>query len=528
MGYNKLILFINTVKYLKPKQVFYRLYYFFKKRVVKNHPAKEIPLNFTPIMWKNGIDNYTSFDNANLTFNLLNISHSFKQQIDWNYDEYGKLWTYNLNYFDYLNQNNVSKDDGVFLIKDFIRKKESLIDGNEPYPISLRCINWVKFLTKNKIHNIEIDRVLYNDFVFLSQNLEYHLLANHLLENGFSLLFGAYYFQDEKLYHKSKILLNIQLNEQLLNDGGHFELSPMYHQIILSRLLDCIYLIQLNNSWKSDSLLQLLTFNAGLMASWLENITYQNGSVPMVNDSTSGIAPTSEQLFSYIDKLNVSTNNKPLSDSGYRKIKSKLYELFIDVGKIGPDYQPGHAHSDTLSFELHVNHSPLIVDTGISTYEKNTLRKNQRETSSHNTVKIFDWEQSEVWGGFRVAKRAKITSLIEKDFSISARHNGYEKKGYIHERTFKWTVNKIEIIDTLNKATKNNARAYFHLHSSLDEPIVNNEQVIINDMGVFISFSGYSNININSYKLSCGFNISKPAYKIVVDFDHTLTTQIQL
>ena len=44
------------------------------------------------------------------------------------------------------------------------------------------------------------------------------------MENGFSLLFGSYYFQNNKFYKKSKTSYS-QLNEQILRDGGHFELS---------------------------------------------------------------------------------------------------------------------------------------------------------------------------------------------------------------------------------------------------------------------------------------------------------------
>lgn len=528
MDFNKLKLLLHTLKFLKAKQVFFRLYYFLKNRLLKYSAKKRSPSNFNPISWKDGIYNYTSFDSKELTFKFLNISHSFNDKIDWNYQKYGKLWTYNLNYFDFLNQDSISKEDGISLIEDYIKNENVLLDGKEPYPISLRGINWIKFLSKNKISNSDIDKILYNDFIVLSENLEYHLLGNHLLENAFSLLFGAYYFQDELIYIKSKELLKKELNEQILNDGAHFELSPMYHQILFSRLLDCIHLIKLNNFWKSDNLLLFLISKASLMYSWLKQITYQNGDVPMVNDSTYSIAPSSKNLFNFSKKLGIHSALQPLSDSGYRKITLQKYELFIDVGNIGPDYQPGHAHSDTFNFELQLNKKPFLVDTGISTYEKNEIRQNERETASHNTVKINDWEQSEVWGGFRVASRAKVSSLIEKDFYISAKHNGYKKKGLEHERTFKWSDDKIKIQDTLNKATNDNARAYFHLHSSIDKPIIKNEKVILNDKGIFISFSGYSNIKIVSYKLSFGFNISKPAYKIVVDFDHTLTTQIQL
>ncbi|MEK9612747.1 MAG: alginate lyase family protein, partial [Flavobacteriaceae bacterium] len=444
------------------------------------------------------------------------------------YKKYGKLWTYNLNYFDFLNQECISKQDGLILIEDYIKNKESLLDGKEPYPISLRGINWVKFLSKNRVSINRIDKTLYNDFIVLSNNLEYHLLGNHLLENSFSLLFGAYYFQDEKLYLKSKDLLQKELNEQILNDGAHYELSPMYHQILFSRLLDCIHLIKLNSFWKSDDLLMFLIRKASLMSSWLQNTTYQNGEVPMVNDSTYNIAPFSTKLFSFAEKIGISNELKPLSDSGYRKINSKKYELFVDVGNIGPDYQPGHAHSDTFSFELYVKKSPLLVDTGISTYEKNFRRQKERETASHNTVTINDLEQSEVWGGFRVARRAKITSLIEENFFISAKHDGYKRIGFLHERTFKWTDDKIEILDTLNRSCNDNAKAYFHLHSSIEKPIIKKEKVILYDKRIFISFSGYSKIEVLSYKLSNGFNITKPAFKIIVSFDTALKTHIHL
>ena len=157
----RIIQFFNTVKYLKVKQVFFRLYYFLKSRVFKKSPITRTPSNSIPIIWENTIDNYTSFNITSLTFNFLNISHSFKKEINWNYDHHGKLWTYNLNYFDFLNQEKIVKEDGLLLIKSFIQKKASVIDGNEPYPISLRCYNWVKFLSKHKIRNIEIDNILY-------------------------------------------------------------------------------------------------------------------------------------------------------------------------------------------------------------------------------------------------------------------------------------------------------------------------------------------------------------------------------
>ena len=86
----------------------------------------------------------------------------------------------------------------------------------------------------------------------------------------FHYYLGLIIFKMKSLYNKSKNLLISELNEQVLKDGAHFELSPMYHQIILSRLLDCIQLIKLNSEWKKDNLLLFLEAKASLMISWLQ------------------------------------------------------------------------------------------------------------------------------------------------------------------------------------------------------------------------------------------------------------------
>ena len=188
----------------------------------------------------------------------------------------------------------------------------------------------------------------------------------------------------------------------------------------------------------------------------------------MVNDATYNIAPSSKQLFSYAKKIGLKNKEIPLSDSGYRKINLSNYELLVDVGNIGPDYQPGHAHSDTFNFELHLGGLPVIVDTGISTYEKNEIRQLQRSTKSHNTVMIDDFDQSEVWGGFRVARRAKIFDLKSGKNQISATHNGYKRLGVFHNRCFEFNENEIIIEDSLTKSTKGKAKAIFHFHSNIE------------------------------------------------------------
>ena len=345
----KIKLYINTIYHLKFIQVYYRFIYFFKKKINFNKNYYNVDSKYKKLNWTYNYFAPMIYNNNSLFF--LNKNHNFINQIDWNFNSYGKLWTYNLNYFDFLNQKEMDKKTGLKLIRDYIKKDSFLKEGKEPYPISLRGINWIKFLSFHRLNILEVNKILFNHYMILYKNIEYQLLGNHILENGFSLLFASYYFENDKFYKKAKNLLIDQLNEQILDDGAHFELSPMYHQIIFSRLLDSINLINLNKKWKNDELAYFLKEKSKLMYSWLKNITYKNGHIPMVNDSTFDIAPESNILFKYADKMDISPKKISLKSSGYRKINMSNYELFLDVD-IGPDYQPGHAHSDTFSFEL--------------------------------------------------------------------------------------------------------------------------------------------------------------------------------
>ena len=522
---NRLFLYFFTLKELKPIQIYYRLYYFIRNRFFKKDYNKELSSKDVSLEWSHFIFHPNSYFGNN-KFSFLNLSKDFKTEIDWNTTLYGKLWTYNLNYFDFLNQNAIEVNVALGLIKNYLSKDRILKDGKEPYPISLRGINWIKFLAKNKVSDQEIDQTLYNHFQILSHNLEYHLLGNHLLENGFSLLFGSYYFKEEFFYKKAVEILKSELEEQILNDGGHFELSPMYHQIILFRLLDSIQLIKLN-SWKKDDLFIFLEEKAFQMLSWLNKVTFKNGDIPMVNDSSHGIAPSTKELIVYGKELGIQLGNIDLDESGYRMFKKNRFELFVDVGNVGPTYQPGHVHSDTFNFILYINENPIFVDTGVSTYEKNELRQKERSTTSHNTVQIEDIEQTQVWGGFRVAKRAEVIELKEDNF-LQATHNGYKFLGIEHTRKFQIEGDVIRIEDEITNGNAYKLVAFFHLHPTIENVSIENSKVLISDQRIELFFKGESVvIEKGSYRFATGFNKTQEGIKLKVLFKTHLETIIQ-
>lgn len=261
IGLKKVVRYINTIRHLKLRQVLYQIFYrlkFFSNRpslpnyerdFVKVEALKLIP----------SVPATQSYYSQRFVF--LNKEKIFNEEIDWDYEAFGKLWAYNLNYFDFLHQIELSDEDAFNLIDSFCEHLSERRQGTEPYPISLRGINWIKFFSYRAVNISKYNTALFTHYRFLVSNPEYHLLGNHLLENGLSLLFGAYYFNNNQFYAKSCEILTGQLQEQVLKDGGHFELSPMYHQLILYRILDCINLVK-NNSRKEDKLLSILTATA--------------------------------------------------------------------------------------------------------------------------------------------------------------------------------------------------------------------------------------------------------------------------
>ena len=308
-----------------------------------------------------------------------------------------------------------------------------------------------------------------------------------------------------------------------------FRAFSMYHQIILNRLMDCIFLIQ-NNSWVSDEkLLFFLRNKAEKMLSYLNNITYDNGDVPMVNDSSFNIAPKSIDFFNYAKKLNLNYGLTKLSESGFRKVKKKKYELFIDVGKIGPNYQAGHSHADTFNFELVVKNKPIIVDRGTSTYENNMIRFQERGTKSHNTVNVENKNQSEMWGAFRVGKRAKVTYMEFDENMCVAKHDGYSKIKGDHNRKFTYKENEIIIEDTFMKNNNFDCEANFHFHNKVKILEINDDIIKISD-GIIFNFYSSSNlkINVSNYELAQGFNKTIKSKKISVIFKNKLSTKILL
>ncbi|WP_417462405.1 heparinase II/III family protein [Kordiimonas sp.] len=463
-------------------------------------------------------------------FCFLNRKETIRGAVGWNNPRLPKLWLYNLHYHDGLCSNetlNVLKEQ---VISRWINENPfGTGNGWEPYPLSLRIVNWVKWrLSGGSVAGL--NESLFQQAHVLSRSVEYHLLGNHLFANAKALIFAGLYFegdQSRNLLRKGLQILEQELPEQFLTDGGHFELSTTYHATLTEDLLDIINILRAYDQRVSAPLLAA----ASRAMAWLAVMTRPDGLPPLFNDAAYGTCPMLSDLNQYAYRLGLAVDQKtrgPLIDlpaSGYFRYDGAAYSFWGDAGQIGPDYIPGHAHCDMLNFELFAYGRPVVVDTGTSTYEIGAWRLFERSTAAHNTVRLGNYEQSEMWGAFRVGRRAKIVKREVGANWLRASHNGFKRLGVIHQRSFEFGDRLVQLEDRLLGKSGVTAVARFHLHPDARVKISGN---IAQAEGVAFLFSGATRIGIADYDYAPEFNKRVPAKCIEVHFDRHLTTDIQI
>lgn len=519
----------HTLRYLKATQLFHQVKDRLHRPCLKMMKAPDvhsIPLTVKPISKERC---YEGSDR----FSFINITDHFTS---WDDRRNGNLWAFNLNYMDWLNQNGLPAEAATLWIDRYIESMQCNETGNDPYPTALRCMNWIRLFTMCPgIKKVGYDDALYSQCLLLRKRLEYKLLANHLLEELFALLQAALYFQDESLFKTASHGLQKELKEQFLPDGAHFEQSPMYHCIMTDRMLDCINYIQSiarqskydasihRHSLAIDDVLTQMLVHATCNAlSHLESIIYQDGTIPLMNDSAYHIAPTANQLFDYAKELGIEWTKKPLDACGYRKLSNARMEIIVKAGRITATYQPGHTHADFFSFELRINGKPFIVDTGTSTYDKGLRRNYERSTRAHNTVTIDDNDNCEVWSGFRVGSRPHVEIKEDSPTKLIAQHDGLGKQ-HVHERCFSISESTLKVSDTVNSES---AVSRLHFAEGTHVKLLDN-QTIDTDLAV-IRLEGVTAIILTTESYSTEYNIKKQCQVAEITFQKSLVHNIEL
>jgi hypothetical protein len=274
---------------------------------------------------------------------------------------------------------------------------------------------------------------LWQQAAYLRDHLEWDLRANHLLRDAVGLAWAGRFFAEDRarewLEAATRLAVS-QADEQVLPDGGHFERSPMYHLHVMEDFLSLALLVEdpkargrLRDSWAA-------------MAEFLAWLRHPDGDLVLFNDGGLPGAPTVEHMLGLGSRLGVETDAAPrrggrhFPDTGLVAWHGEPWAVFFDVGPAGPDYQPGHAHADTLTVECSYRGRRLFVDPGTYAYDLDDRRRYDRSTAAHNTVCVDGQDSSEAWHIFRVGRRAYPRD-VRVEFTgggvrAAAAHTGYD------------------------------------------------------------------------------------------------------
>lgn len=487
----------HTLRYLKPQQLVARVWF----RLYKPAPSKNAPPQVRKINgeWVRPAAREPSLA-QDMHFLFLGV-HGSLADVGWDGPQRDKLWRYNQHYFDDLNAQGAA-DRAIWhqeLLSRWVKDNPPVSGtGWESYPTSLRIVNWIKWslagncLSAAGVHSLAVQAR------WLRSRLEWHLLGNHLFTNAKALIFAGLYFEGTEASDWLRCgceILRRELPEQILADGGHFERSPLYHALTLEDLMDLKNLSRAYvNSDEIAHLLPVLEPSVLPMLRWLRTMCHPDGELSFFNDSAFGIAPTLSELGDYAARLgfDVGESRMPessnfdsqispkvtlLQPSGYIRVDASCASVLLDVALVGPDYQPGHAHADTLSFEFSAFGHRIFVNSGTSVYGIGNERLRQRGTAAHNTVIVDGKNSSEVWSGFRVARRARPVDLFIEESAdrvgVSCAHTGYQQilsPPVTHAREWKIMPSELAIVDHLSPICSldtQTANARYHLHPAI-------------------------------------------------------------
>lgn len=437
---SKLALYANTARHMKPSMIVRRLLPV--RRISPSLALPSLPLVRRPGISIPALDQDPAycarFDIDSLKqdeFFLINERHKVDLST-WSVSEAPPLWNFNLHYFEYCVPLGVrfAAQGDLSDYETFKRLVRSWIEANtyaegdgwHPYTISLRLVNWLicmdlfwPALEDDREFLTILQESMYRQYRHLLLNQEKRLLANHYFENLKTLLICSWYFDDDEVAVRVSHDLSVQLAEQVLPDGMHYERSLMYHKLVLEGLLRIVSIGHSLGKEPPQSVAKSVQSMSDAMASLEKGM----GKTPFFNDAADGVAKECGPLASAChDLLGITPDDGMLDfpSAGYYKLYEGGTSVMVDVGLPGPSYNLGHAHCDALSFELSVDGNPLVVNSGTYAYQ-GSKRASIRSTAAHNTVLVDGEEQLECWAEHRVARRYKAIRVLERgERSITA------------------------------------------------------------------------------------------------------------
>ncbi|HZN55043.1 MAG TPA: alginate lyase family protein [Candidatus Polarisedimenticolaceae bacterium] len=413
------------------------------------------------------------------SFRFVGLDRSFGDAVRWD-GAPTRLWSYHLHALDALREDHPLPERTALLDAWSAANPFGSRPGWEPYPSSLRLVNAFEMLLASPSGALAARAPSLADQAWwLEANLETDLGANHLWKNAVALAWAGRALagrSPDRWRRRADAMIATELSRQLLADGFHVERSPGYHAVFLDDLIRLETLLRAAGEGDGP-LAGRLRAGRRAAAGALASVLHPDGEIPLFNDAALGQAPPTPWLLERSAALDEGA--RPPSDplgapaAGFHRLAGERSVVIFDAGEIGDAEQPGHAHADTLSFELSYDRTRVVVDAGVFDYEPGPRRSYARGTRGHGTVEIDGIDQSEMWGVFRVGRRARPLDVRRADeggrVSIEAGHDGYRHLpgGPTHRRSMEHAGSDVwRVVDTVTGGGEHRAVSRVRLHPS--------------------------------------------------------------
>jgi len=370
-----------------------------------------------------------------------------------------------------------------------------------PWAVSLRVLRWCRYLawragSPDGSGDQTLHRQLYRNALFLENHVEWDVGGNHLVENGTALVAAGVCFDEQRWIDAGVGVLRHVAATQFLDDGCHFERSPMYHVVVLTRYLTACDLLERSGRRPPGE----LCATAERAAAFLRHLRPPDGHIPLLNDAVYGQALSLESCLRYADAVGFDSPNGGHLDadgrlpaSGYCWLPTAAGTMLVDGGAVGPPHLPGHSHSDTLSVLLWLGGRRVVTDTGTFGYVSGPRRQYARGVRGHNTVQVGDLEPIAIGGAYLMGRRAEPTARYEPGpiSLFEGRYEVHPARGqrYSHHRAVYAGDSWWLLRDTLRGHPARPVRGRLHLHPDAEASLepTGRTRVDVGDATAFVS-----------------------------------------